>query len=161
MADSVHLTLTVNGALVPGESTQTSVGRANTIECVAFDHAATVTTLAAPLQALSGATRRYAPITLRKRVDRSSPLLAKAFVEQGAVEGTFRFYRPSPTGDGTTEMFYAIAVKQARITTFRQFVDDTLAPATAGRPVLEEVSITFHHVEWTYTQGGVTHQDTV
>jgi type VI protein secretion system component Hcp len=36
---------------------------------------------------------------------------------------------------------------------------DTLDPATALRPPLEEVSFVFTRISWTYTNGGITFED--
>ena len=38
MAESVHLYLKANGTDIKGESTQTSLGRQDSIECIAFSH---------------------------------------------------------------------------------------------------------------------------
>jgi type VI secretion system secreted protein Hcp len=52
---------------------------------------------------------------MRERIDKSSPLLCKALVENQVIEATFKCFRPNPTGDGTTEQFYSVAFKQGRI----------------------------------------------
>ena len=104
--------------------------------------------------------RQYQPLLIRKRIDKASPLLAKALCENQAIEGVFKFFRPNPTGDGTTEQFYTVQIKQGRIASMRQIVPDTLVPATATEPPLEEITFVFHTIAWTYTEGGVTHEDT-
>jgi type VI secretion system secreted protein Hcp len=98
-------------------------------------------------------------LRIRKAIDRSSPLLLKALTDNQVVEGTFRFYRPSPTGDGTTEQFYTVAIKQGRVTSVRQYLPDTLDPGTVGHPPLEEVTFSFGSISWTFTDGGITHED--
>ncbi len=104
--------------------------------------------------------RQYEPLLIRKRIDKSSPLLCKALAENQVIEATFKFFRPNPTGDGTTEQFYSVAFKQGRISSQKQIVPDTMVPATSTDPALEEITFVFHTISWTYTNGGITHEDT-
>ncbi len=101
------------------------------------------------------------PIIIRKRIDKATPLLIKCLVENTVVSGGIRFFRPNPAGDGTTEQFYTIQFSQARITEIRQLLPDVLDAKTAALPPMEEISITFRTISWTYTNGGVTHEDTI
>lgn len=157
-AETVHLYLLANGQPIKGESTQTSMGRQDSIECLYYDEK-----VAAAREAGSGMTtgrRQYEPILIRKRIDKSSPLLAKALTQNQNVDATFKFFRPSPRGDGTTQQFYTVAIKHGRVASIRQVVPDTLTPASSTQPPLEEVTFVFSTISWTYTEGGVTHEDT-
>src|SRR5678815_1860047 len=109
MAQSVHLFLKANGKDIKGESTQVSMGRADSIECVSFNSAVTSAREAA--SNLATGRRQHEPITIRKRIDKATPLLAKALVQNEVIEGVFKFYRPNPAGDGTTEQFFTVAIK--------------------------------------------------
>jgi type VI secretion system secreted protein Hcp len=109
---------------------------------------------------LATGRRQYKPLLLRKRIDKSSPLLAKALTENQVIEGEFKFFRPNPTGDGTTEQFYTIGFKRGRINSIKQVLPDVIEPAGTFKPMLEEITIVFHTISWTYTNGGVTHEDT-
>jgi type VI secretion system secreted protein Hcp len=155
----VYLTLKANGNTIQGESSVQSLNRANTIECIAFEQA--VATAREAGSGLATGRRTYEPITCRKLIDKASPLLAKALVQNEVVEGTFRFYRPNPTGDGTTEQFYTIEIKKGRIGSLRQFVPDTQNGGQGVGSVLpqEEVTFVFDTIVWTYTNGGITYQD--
>jgi type VI secretion system secreted protein Hcp len=104
--------------------------------------------------------RQYEPLLIRKRIDKSTPLIAKALVQNEVIEGKFKFFRPNPTGDGTTEQFYTIEIKQGRIASQKQYVPDTIMPATSTEPPMEEVTFVFHTISWTFTNGGLTHEDT-
>lgn len=53
MAETVHLTLLAEGEQIEGDSSETTLGRENTIECVQFEQAAAV-----PLSATAAAGRR-------------------------------------------------------------------------------------------------------
>ena len=158
MAETVHLYLKANGSDIQGQSTQTSLGRENSIECVYYEQA--VKTAREAGSGMATGRRQYEPLLIRKRIDKSSPLLCKALVENQVIEAKFKFFRPNPTGDGTTEQFYTVEIKQGRIASQKQIVPDTIVPATATDPALEEVTFVFHTISWTYTNGGVTHEDT-
>lgn len=158
MAETVHLYLKANGSDIQGEPTQTSLGRENSIECLYFEQG--VRTAREAGSGLATGRRQYEPLLIRKRIDKSSPLISKALVENQVIEGTFKFFRPNPTGDGTTEQFYTIAIKKGRIASQRLWVPDTIVPASSTEPPLEEVTFVFHSIDWTYTNGGITHSDT-
>ncbi len=141
MAETVHLELIGAAAgTIPGESTQISMGRENTIECVYFEQGVT----------LAGTGLTFGPFIFRKRIDRASPFLVKFLAEKEKIHGSFRFFRPSPLGDGTTQQFYTIAFDQACITKVREYLPDTIQLATASEPPLEEVWITAQFISWNY-----------
>ena len=158
MAETVHLYLKANGSDIQGESSQTSLGRQDSIECVFFESG--VRTAREAGSGMATGRRQYEPLLIRKRIDKSTPLIAKSLCENQVIEGTFKFFRPNPTGDGTTEQFYTIKITKGRIASQRQWVPDTIVPASSLEPPLEEVAFVFHTIEWTYTNGGITHQDT-
>ena len=158
MAETVHLYLKANRAEIQGESTQTSNGRENSIECVYYEQA--VKTAREAGSGMATGRRQYEPLLIRKRIDKSSPLIAKALVENQVIEADFKFFRPNPTGDGTTEQFYTVKIKRGRIASQKQIVPDTIVPATSTEPPLEEVTFVFHSISWTYENGGVSHEDT-
>jgi type VI secretion system secreted protein Hcp len=135
MAESVHLYLKLNGQDIRGESSQTSLGRENSIECVQFVQS--VSTARDTSTGQAAGRRQYAPIVIVKRIDRSSPLLVKGLAENQVVAAVFKFFRPNPIGDGTTEQFYTIEIKEGRIAGVKTYVLDTLDPATSNRPPLE------------------------
>jgi type VI secretion system secreted protein Hcp len=157
MAETVHLYLKANGTDIKGESTQISLGREESIECVYYEQG--VITAREAGSSLATGRRQYQPLLIRKRIDKSTPLLMKALTENQVIEATFKFFRPNPTGDGTTEQFYSVNFKQGRINSIKQFVPDTIVPATSTDPALEELTFVFHTIGWTYTNGGVTHED--
>jgi type VI secretion system secreted protein Hcp len=154
MAETVHLVLTANGAVIQGESTQVSLER----KCVYYEQS--VKTAREAGSGMATGRRQYDPITIRKRIDKSSPLLFKAMVENQVINGKFKFFRPNPTGDGTTEQFFTVEIDQGRISGYKNYVPDTIEPASSTDPPLEEIQFVFHTISMTYTKGGVTHTDT-
>ena len=156
MSESVALFLTINGMQVQGESEQSSLGRAQSIECFHYHQAMSV-----PSQIGSGqgaARRQYGPLLIRKRIDKASPLIARALVQNSVVDAVFKFFRALQ--DGTLEQFYTTRIRPARVVGVSQYVPDVLDPATASEPPLEEVTFVFQSIEWTHTSGGVSYQDT-
>ena len=113
MAQSVHLYLKAAGNDIQGESTILSLDRENSIECLSFVDS--VRTAREASSGMATGDRTYEPLVIEKRIDKSSPLLAKALCNNEVIEGEFRFFRPSPTGDGTTEQFFTVKIAEARI----------------------------------------------
>jgi len=113
MAQSVHLWLTANGTKIDGDSTILSLDREDTIECLSFVDS--VRTAREASSGMATGERTYEPIRIAKRIDKSSPLLAKALCNNEVIEATFKFYRPDPAGSGTQEHFYTIEIEEARV----------------------------------------------
>jgi type VI secretion system secreted protein Hcp len=156
-AETVHLYLKANGQDIRGESTVTSLGRENSIQCLYYEQCVTMSTDVRT--GMASGRRSYTPILIRKRIDKSSPLLYRALVNNQKVDGYFRFFRPNPTGDGTTEQFYTVDFKNARIASIKQISPDIIKPTSATEPPVEEVTIVFQTITWTYTNGGITATD--
>jgi type VI secretion system secreted protein Hcp len=156
VAEPVYLFLNVRGVgAVEGESSETTLGRQNSIECLYYRHG-----FARPIDAASGLPRGPStldPIVIRKLINKSSPTLARALNANMNVDsGVFKFFRPNPTGDGTTQHYYTIEIRQALIGAITQFVPDGGAPVGAAHQPLEEVTFWFQQIAWTDEIGGAT-----
>jgi len=158
MAETVHLYLKANGADIQGESSQTSLGRENSIECLSFH--SDVKTAREAGSGMATGRRTYEPLFIESRIDKAVPLLMKALTTNAKIDAQFKFFRPSLTGDGTTEQFYTIEIKNGRIASLKQKSMDVFNPAAANIPPTYEMTFVFHSIVWTYTNGGVTHEDT-
>ncbi len=157
MANTIHLDLTASGTKIEGDSTILSLGRENTIECLSFQDS--VRTAREASSGMASGERTYEPIRITKRIDKSSPLLAKALCNNEVIEGTFRFYRPNPAGDGTTQQFFTIEIQEGRIASILRVSPDVIDPASATDPPTEEVTFVFGYIRWTYEPDGVEHID--
>lgn len=157
MAMTVHLFLKANGQDIKGDSTIESLDRADSIECLSFSDS--VRTAREASTGMATGERTYEPIRVVKRIDKSSPLLAKALCDNEVIEAEFRFYRPNPAGDGTTQHYFTIVIQQARIASITRVSPDVIDPASANTPASEEVSFVFGYVRWTYVPDGVEHVD--
>lgn len=157
MAQPVALFLESNGTKIPGDSTITSLGREDSIECLSFQDGTR-----AARESFNGAAsgrRNYEPIRFTKRFDKSTPLIAKALCNNEDIKAEFKFFRPSPKGDGTTEHFFTIALEGARIAFIERNSPDCIDPALSNHPPVEEVGLVFNKVIWTYETTGAAHDD--
>lgn len=151
-----YLFLRLNGTDIEGESPVQSLGREDSIQVLYFQSKVT-----RPVEGgLTTGARRYEPIVIRKAVDKSTPLLMKALVNNEVADATFKFYRPSPSGDGTEEHYYTIELKQGRIVGSNQYSPQA-NDSGVGAPVpkMEEIQFVFGTIQWTYQNGGITFQD--
>ena len=157
-AETVHLTLVGKSqGWIKGESTQESLGRKDTIECVAYTQMVVMEPDAKT--GAAGEVRDHFPITILKRLDKSSPLLYRAWRTGEPCTATFRFFRPNPMGDGTTQQFYTVVLRGARISGLRREVLNAMDPATSYYPLVERVSFTYGDYYEVFTDGGIEDGD--
>lgn len=153
MAQTVHLEMTANGSTVEGESTVTSLDRAKTIECVWF-------TFGARRVGKDGGLPSESPtlsqLRILKRIDKSSPLLQKAFATSETIEGAFKFYRTSTRGDGVEEHFLTFGMKNARIS-YIEFLSPHSLGKIASLPMMEYVEFAAGEITYTYESTGAEH----
>jgi type VI secretion system secreted protein Hcp len=139
MAETALLTLTgTTQGPIPGD------GAGGAIECLRF---AIGVAFALDDAGLPTGRRRYTPLRITKRLDGASPRLINALITDENVEASCKFFRQV---GGAREHFYTVAVTGARIIGAKELLEDTLAPASAGRPPLEELELVFDHVSWTF-----------
>lgn len=157
-AMNVYLTLTGEWqGWIRGDSSLISMERENTIEAVGYTHM-----LAAepdPLDGRASFPHHHFPVTIIKQFDKSSPHLFKAWAGHESCTAVFRFYRPNPIGDGTTEQFYTVTLTEARISGIRQEVLNNLDPATNTKPPLERISFTYSDITEEWMDGGYVYND--
>ena len=155
MALSGYLTITgQTQGNIQGSVTQ--AGREGSILVHFFNYA-----ISAPYDPASGSItgrRQHTPLVIRKEIDRSSPLLWTALVNNEVLTSwTLRFYNPTATG--TTVQNYTIALTDARIVSIEESMADTAVPDNQGLPMREDIAFTYQKIEWTWANGGVTAQD--
>jgi type VI secretion system secreted protein Hcp len=155
--ESVNLFLTIKASggksePILGDSLIVSGGRKDSIECLYYEQG-----VASPRDVTSGAAtgkRQYKPIIIGKRVDRSTPLLAKALTENQILEAIIKFYRANQK-DGTSEQFYSVELKQVRIASLKHVT----GPAAVPGPLLEEIALVFNSISWTWAHPQVQQED--
>lgn len=157
MSQSVSLWLITNGEAVVGNSSIESDDRGETIECLSFVDS--VRSAREKGSGMATGRRTYDPIEVTKRIDQSSPILARSLCNNEVISGKFKFYRPNPAGDGTTEQFFTIEIEEGRIDSIRRVSCDAIDPASANVPPLETVKFVFQKIRWIHEPDGKEHQD--
>jgi type VI secretion system secreted protein Hcp len=158
-AAPVALFLTANGVEIEGDSTQALTEGA--IECVSF--LSSVTAAARSGTGMATGRRNHEGISVRKRVDRATPLLARALCNNELIEATFKFFRPNPAGDGTTEHFFTVEIDKARLTAIQLVSPDGYSNQDAPPAIepFEDVQFAYNEITWRYEPTGVEHKDSI
>jgi type VI secretion system secreted protein Hcp len=131
--------------------------RENSIECLSFEDS--VRTAREASSGMASGERTYEPVRITKRIDKSSPLLAKSLCNNEVIEAIFKFYRPNPAGDGTTEQHFTLEIHEGRIASITRVSPDVIDPASANAPPTEEVTFVFGYIRWCYEPDGIEHID--
>jgi len=152
-AETVHLFLTGKSqGWIKGESTQISLWREDSIEAVAYTQM--VVGEPDPKTGITGLVRNHFPVTILKRLDNSTPQLFLAWRNHEPLTAVFKFYRPNPSGDGTTQHFYTVTLRGAFISGIRREVLNAMDPQTAMYPPVERISFTYNEIEEVWEDGG-------
>jgi type VI secretion system secreted protein Hcp len=119
-----------------------------------------------PRDAASGlptGKRQHKPFVIYKPVDRSTPLLYSALVDnENLTQWELRFWRPKSTGSGgvgVEQNHYTVKLTNASIAGIRFVMPSTFDPSNVDIPEYEEVSFTYQKIEWIWTDGGITATD--
>ena len=177
MDDKVYLRLVIDNVQIDGESTVSSHDRQDSIECFSF-HSRTafkrngnsISTLIRNIYKGRGRFKPWSePVIIRKRIDRSTPLLLKALYNSEPVNSAeFRFFRT--THGGGEEHYYTVLLERAFISGVRQASEAVYREAGVGQdqynvtgssPLgqMEEVEFIFQTVTWTYVIDGRTYTE--
>jgi type VI secretion system secreted protein Hcp len=159
MAQPIYLFLELaNGGKIDGESTVSSLGRENSIECSSFDYG-----VISPREASSGlltGRRQHRPVEVWKRIDMSTPLLLKALCENDkVVSAELKFFRPAVGGEGSEEHYYTVKLEEGYISGIEHKSEDALMAGELAPPAMEKVTFFFQDITWTYEVNGATHTD--
>jgi type VI secretion system secreted protein Hcp len=161
MAESIALFLhqgqLSTDPLIQGDSTLSSLDRANTIEVLSLSQPLQLSFDRATL--LPNGRRFYSPLSFTKRIDKATPLLRQALVTNQVLYAEFRWYRPSPSGDGSTQMFFKLIVELAHLSKAVLQLPDGLNPAAAALPPMESLELIYRKATWQYEDGGIVFID--
>jgi len=153
MALCTYLTLKADGSDVEGESKKTSHEREGTIECFSFEYGVAS---GGSTQSGSGASGdiEYEPIRIVKAIDRSTPLLWHAMIENHDVEAVFKFFRPKEVGKGD-EHYYTTTIARGRVTS----IDFQSPYAGMGDEPTETVTFSYNEIRQEYIPGSTEAED--
>jgi type VI secretion system secreted protein Hcp len=136
----------------------TQKGRENSILVHSFNNE-----VISPRDASSGSAtgkRQHKPLVVLKEIDKSSPLLWNALVNnETLVNWQLKFWAPAAGGTAAEQQIYTITLTNASIASMREYMPDNLDPAQAKLPLLEEVTFAYQKIQWVWTDGGITAQD--
>jgi type VI secretion system secreted protein Hcp len=150
---SVYVTGASQG-WIQGDSTKTSLGRENSIEATYYSHM--LFAEPDPRSGITGTVRDHFPITIVKRLDKATPNLMTAWQNHERLTVIFKFFRPNPSGDGTTQQFYTVTIDHAYIAGIRREVPDAIDPVSASNPPVERISFTYGGYSEVWVPTGVS-----
>jgi type VI secretion system secreted protein Hcp len=134
----------------------TQKGRADKIMVIAMQHEVT-----SPRDAASGlptGKRQHHPLVITKEVDKSSPLLYNALVNnENITEWELQFWQPSATG--VEKQHYTIQLVNASIAWVRSIMPNNKHPELTKFAEYEEIGFCYQKIIWTWMDGGITAED--
>jgi type VI secretion system secreted protein Hcp len=101
--------------------------------------------------------RQHQPLVILKEIDRSSPQLWSALVNNENITGwQLRFWAAglaggAGAGGGVEKQIYTIELTNASIASMREYMLDNDDPALMKFPLLEEITFTYQKIQWTWT----------
>ena len=140
----------------------TQKGRENQILVHAVHH-----DIVSPRDAASGlptGKRMHKPFIITKEVDKSSPLLCNALVNnENLTEFTLNFWsmdtRAGLGAIGMEHQYYTIKLTNATISEIALDMVNNLTETGQKMPPMEQVAFTYQKIEWTWVDGGITSSD--
>jgi len=134
----------------------TQAGREDSIMVIAYNHE-----VVSPRDAASGLPtdkRQHAPLRITKEIDKSTPLLMRAWSEgEKMTHFELRFWEPSATGKEV--QFYTILLYDAQIVSIRQEMLNNKYPENMQHKEREHVTFAYEGIEWIYEDGGIAFED--
>lgn len=139
----------------------TQKGREGRIMVIAVSHE-----IVSPRDSASGlptGKRQHKPFVITKEIDKSSPLLYNALVNnENITVWELRFFAPqlqSVGGAGTEVNNYTVKLTNANIMDIKSVMLNNKNPELARYAVYEEIAFTYQKIEWTWVDGGITAMD--
>src|SRR5882672_6257648 len=134
----------------------TERGREDSIVVIAVTHE--VVSPRDPASGLPTGKRMHKPLVITKELDRSTPPLYSALVNnENLTEWTLQFWRPDRAG--AEKQNYTIKLTNASIATIQFVMPNNKEPDLARLAEYEQVAFTYEKIEWTWVDGGITAGD--
>lgn len=139
----------------------TQKGRENKIMVIAVSHE-----VLSPRDSASGQAtgkRQHKPFVITKELDKSSPLLYKALINNENIsEWELQFWTPqvaAATGVGAERQHYTVKLQNARICDIKFSMLNNRNPELVRFAEYEEIAFTYQKITWTWNDGGITSED--
>lgn len=133
-------------------------GREDKIAVIAVTHE-----IISPRDAASGlptGKRMHKPIVITKELDKSSPLLYNALVNnENITEWELQFWRHSPSATGTEYQNYTIKLTNANILFIDFRMDNNKHPDLMKYSEYEIIAFTYQKIAWHWNEGGIAAMD--
>ena len=134
----------------------TQKGREGQIMVTATDHE--VFYSKDPATGLPTGKRQHKPFRITKDVDRSSPLLYMAMINnEDITTWELRFWTSSATG--AEEQYYTVKLTNALISDVVFHMPNTRNPDFSKYPESEEIFFIYQKIQWIWTDGDLSAQD--
>ncbi|HEB67092.1 MAG TPA: Hcp family type VI secretion system effector [Gammaproteobacteria bacterium] len=138
------------------EGPVTIEGRQGSIEVLGFEHQIRI-----PTDSDSGAltgTRKHEPLVITKAFDSASPYLYKACSNgQTLKELTLRWFKIDDSG--TEKEYFTHKLENVKITSIKPLMHNVKDLEKERYPHLEEVSVRYGKITWTYAEGNIEFSD--
>ena len=139
-----------------GEDDQT--GREGSSLVQAFSHEVTIPR--DPQSGMASGRRVHHPLTITKRLDKASPKLFKALTQgEHFSEVTVKWFRIVQAGGGGQEHYFTTKLEDAVIVSIKQWFPITMDTTKRDYSHLEDVSLTYRKIVWTWVDGGIESED--
>ena len=134
----------------------TRPGREDSIMVIAASHE-----VVSPRDAASGlptGKRQHKPFVITKEVDKSTPLLYRALVDnENILEWRLQYWQPSASGK--EQQHYMVELINASIASIRHEMLNNKYPENMQHKEREHVSFCYQKIIWTWVDGEVTAED--
>ena len=137
----------------------TQKGREGKIMVIAASHE-----VLSPRDAASGLAtgkRMHKPFVITKEIDKSTPLLYNALVNnENITEWELQFWTPNKgKGTGTEKQYYTVKLTNASISDISFHMLNNKNPELVMYAEYEEISFTYQKISWTWVDGGIMAED--
>jgi type VI secretion system secreted protein Hcp len=145
----------------PINGSVTQKGRENKIMVIAVSHE--IMSPRDPASGLPTGKRMHKPFVITKELDKSSPLLMNALVNNENIpEWELQFWTPqlsAATGVGAEKQHYTIKLTNANIASINFRMLNNKNPELMKYAEFEEIAFTYQKIEWTWVDGGIMAMD--
>jgi type VI secretion system secreted protein Hcp len=139
-----------------GEDDQ--MGREGSSLVQAFSHEVTIPR--DPQSGMASGRRVHHPLVITKRIDKASPKLYMALTKgERLTEVTVKWYRIVQAGGGGQEHYFTTKLEEAVIVSIKDWFPITMDPQKRDYSHLEDISLTYRSITWTWEDGGITSTD--
>jgi len=145
----------------PINGSVTQKGRENKIMVIAVSHE-----IVSPRDSASGlptGKRMHKPYVITKELDKASPLLYSALVNNENIpEWELQFWTPqlkAATGTGQEVQHYTVKLTNANIASIAFRMPNNKHPDLMKFSEYEEIAFTYQKISWTWVDGGITAED--